>query len=332
MKVRPREATIAEVEGMTLLRDTGAVPKLIHAGTLGSFGYLWMQRVGEVGVDRGLLAHALARNDFSRIQEVVEGHLEFLRARTGEGRWTEASVIRQDLFQARTRSRLSRLRYAINRLGPSVLDLKWEFKDERLGVCLGDLLERLDQWANSRGERAFVILSQGDATECNISEPFCYVDLKYSGYNSLVGEMATFIWALLGQGSYFVPRYNSAAVKAHRLLIRDAARWRPSCRVEVQSSAIRIEQWSAPQTEGRRYAAVQFLESAWPLAEGVHKPEGVSADQAMLPYLLARILITFDPMDLTPEDLWFNLAAAVLAAHHLPRSFADRTIYQWSGK
>jgi hypothetical protein len=61
--------------------------------------------------------------------------------------------------------------------------------------------------ANSRWTTA---ITQGDATEPNITEPLCWLDFEHAGRNALAGDIANLLWYLLGMGGWLVPTYQPA--------------------------------------------------------------------------------------------------------------------------
>ena len=51
-------------------------------------------------------------------------------------------------------------------------------------------------------------ITQGDVTEPNITDPLCWLDFEYAGRNALAGDVANFLWYLLGMGGWLVPAYQ----------------------------------------------------------------------------------------------------------------------------
>jgi len=51
-------------------------------------------------------------------------------------------------------------------------------------------------------------ITQGDVTEPNITDPLCWLDFEHAGRNALAGDVANFLWYLLGMGGWLVPAYQ----------------------------------------------------------------------------------------------------------------------------
>jgi hypothetical protein len=102
----------------------------------------------------------------------------------------------------------------------------WVIDGQRLN--LGDLASRTlvvgghtlgTGWSAALAEQRFALaghtrwttaITQGDATEPNITEPLCWLDFEYAGRNALASDVANFLWYLLAMGGWLVPTYQAS--------------------------------------------------------------------------------------------------------------------------
>jgi hypothetical protein len=81
-------------------------------------------------------------------------------------------------------------------VGGGILDLEWAAALTGLRSALAGHT----RWATA--------ITQGDVTEPNIADPLCWLDFEHAGRNALAGEVANFLWYLLGMGGWLVPAYQ----------------------------------------------------------------------------------------------------------------------------
>ena len=61
-------------------------------------------------------------------------------------------------------------------------------------------------------------LTQGDPNVLNIGRKPIFFDFETAGYNSILAEIATFIWSILFADLYFAPKYHKNSFKNHEAI------------------------------------------------------------------------------------------------------------------
>lgn len=325
-KLRPRTIGENEVRRYRAVCDLLPVPRLLWSGAIGPRALLIFDKVAWVNSSAGLLCDFLTECDGESSIEAARTHARVLIEQIFEtGSWRKIETINADLFQTRA-TRASRLgewlQLESEKWSGQPIDAPWMINGRLRRRSPMELLLWLEQWAESSCRAdCFAIRSQGDATEMNIAVPLCYLDFKYAGDNALLGEIANFAWSVLVQGAYFVPTYNPAAVAGRKRLVKQVIHWQPSL---YRSSAGLF--LAVPVSSVRRNAVREYMNLMWPRACEIYAAEGRCAAQELLPYLLARILLTFSPRKMAAGDCTRVLALALLADDMGPAAF-----FKWLG-
>jgi hypothetical protein len=317
VKLRPSRLGLAECRGYAQIAPHFPVPRLFGFAKFRRRSISVFSKVPAVTRDAGLLADALQLDRTSEVESLVDAHAQrIIDAIRSTGTWAEPTGTVTALYQDRARSRLHEWwppSGYVPSIGKSLQGWTWRIGDMQFSVTLTEVFQKLVEWADSP-DPLFTILSQGDPTEMNLAVPLVYLDFKYAGRNSLVGEVANFCWAVMGQGSYYAPTYNRTSFHPHSHILHAAPANCPIVDYRLDEGRQIIDVHCNHRiSPTRRAAALRFLGRVWPHVVAQHAGNGVDPAALSTRFLLARILLTFDPRTMSAPDFVFVASSAVRA-------------------
>ncbi|WP_055534681.1 hypothetical protein [Streptomyces graminilatus] len=158
-------------------------------------------------------------------------------------------------------------------------------------------------------EPVWAALTQGDPTDVNLAHPLAWFDYDTAGLNSIVGELANFLWYICALGGWLVPTYNVPAFTDHPATFDHVPANTPEIhRAEVDHAARTVRIDYTLRLAGPRRSAVTayWNDLVRPVAERLWP--GGSLAELLRPYVAMRILGVYNLGELAPRDRLVLLA------------------------
>lgn len=296
-----------EVRGYNSVCRHLPVPRLYTSINFRFRGLAVFERVDTADGQNVLLAQALRSGDLKQSRQGAKelGEL-YVRLLDETGAWSSPRVIEQKLFADRCvpGGRLDQW------YPPEVYDdLILISPTSTQATRFLDLRNWLQGLALGF-EPVLSTISQGDPTEFNLVTPLRLFDFETGGRNAVLGDIANFCWSILGQGGYFVPRYNPMACEFLEGNLSTGESGEISVDIERLESGQIVVCYVGEFVKARSEVVSIFLSKIESVVKLKYDGVGYDFDQSLGRYIAARILLTIDPRVMKTADRMYLIAKA----------------------